>query len=215
MSCDLCKTFPVRVVQKINDDLEEGKLSLAEIADKHIVSVPLLEDHQKFCITPVPTTGHEILIELLKEVRRVADERKGQYDSDPDTNNAAMTHYVSLIRESRELVLAMERIKPSDELAQEIIVMILGPLIRQMVSITTDEAKRLRKDLSELVPPSKYRLADQAIKSMLSRFSTRLNKEAMELSDRLRKLLSSGVKSSKRRPEVSEEQESFSSADLH
>ena len=197
MGCDLCNNFPTRALRQLNDDIEAGELTPVELAEKHYVSIPMLSEHMQKCVSVVNNVGHELLYDLLREIRRVAEDRKAQYDYDPDANGQAMTHYVNLMREARELVIAMERIRPSEELTEEIVEKILSPLIRQTVLLVSEEAKKLREELASLVDPSQYRAADNAVKRMLDRFGARLETETDTLVERLQKLLATPVKQRK------------------
>jgi len=197
MACDLCKNFPVRALRALNDDITAGDLSLAELAEKHYVSEPLLDDHVRLCVGAATGAGHEMLEELLRDVRRVAEERKAQYDYDPDANNSAMTHYVNLIREARELVIAMARIRPSDEVTSEIVTKIMAPLVRQSILLGVEEAKQLRGDLRNILDDSQFKSADVSIKRMLERFAARLEGETETLSDRLQVIMQASTKQRK------------------
>jgi len=197
MGCDLCNNFPTRALRQLNDGIERGEMSVAELAEKHYVSVPMLNDHIQKCVGALNNVGHELLNDLLREIRIVAEDRKVQYDFDPDANNSAMTHYVNLMREARELVVAMERIRPSEELTQDIVEKILSPLIRQTILLISEEAKKLREELATLVDHSQYRSADNAVKRMLDRFGTRLETETETLVERLQQLLASPTRQRK------------------
>jgi len=198
MSCDLCNNFPARALRELNEDIEKGDLTPNELAEKHYVSLPMLNEHIKLCVAPTINSGHELLDELLREIRRVADDLKSQYDYDPDANSSAMSHYVNLTREARELVVAMERIRPSEELTQNITEKILSPLVRQTILLISEEAKRLREELATVVDHQQYQAADNALKRMLERFASRLSTETDDLVERLQKLLASPAK--KRKP---------------
>jgi hypothetical protein len=198
MACDLCRNFPERALRQLNDDLEKGELSVADIAEKHYVSVPLLEDHKKLCVTPLPTAGHELLESLLREITRVSEDLKQKYEYDPDVYQNAMSHYLSAIREAREIVLAMERIRPSEEMAVAIIDRILTPLISLTVRIHAEEADRLREDLVPLLGGSNYRTIDKVIKRSCVRFASRLQGDASSLTDRLNSVLTDTTKASKK-----------------
>ena len=155
--------------------------------------------------------GHELLLELLGEIRRVAEDRKAQYEYDPDANGSAMTHYVNLMREARELVVAMERIRPSEELTQDVVEKILSPLIRQTVLLISEEAKKLREELATFVDETQYRAMDSAVKRMLDHFGARLETETDNLVERLQKLLASPIrqrKPSKKPADASSSQDS-------
>lgn len=197
MPCDLCRNFPQRALRELNTDLEKGDLSTAEIAEKHYVSVALLEDHKKLCVTPLPTHGHELLENLLKELRRVSEDLKEKYEFDPDLYASAMPNYISAMREAREMILAMERIRPSEELETEIIDQILTPLIGLMVTIQAEEAERLREDITPILGVANYRAVDKAIKRSCGRFASRLQGESSSLTDRLNSVLTATTKTGK------------------
>jgi hypothetical protein len=160
----------------------------------------MLEEHIKLCVAPANNKGHELLDELLREIRRVADGLKAQYDYDPDANASAMSHYVSLTREARELVVAMERIRPSEELAAEITTKILSPLVRQTILLIAEEARKYREELATIVDPQEYQAADNALKRMLDKFAARLTNETDDLIERLHKLLASPKKKKSSQP---------------
>lgn len=197
MPCDLCRNFPQRALRELNTDLEKGDLSTAEIAEKHYVSVALLEDHKKLCVTPLPTHGHELLENLLKELRRVSEDLKEKYEYDPDLYASAMPNYISAMREAREMILAMERIRPSEELEIAVIDQILTPLISLMVTIQAEEAERLREDIVPILGVVNYRAVDKAIKRSCSRFASRLQGESSSLIDRLNSVLTATTKTGK------------------
>jgi hypothetical protein len=197
MPCDLCRNFPPRALRELNSDLEKGELSTAEIAEKHYVSVALLEDHKKLCVTPLPTEGHELLQSLLKELRRVSEDLKEKYEYDPDMYASAMPNYISAMREAREMILAMERIRPSEELEVSIIDQILTPLIQLMVTIQAEESERLREDVTPLTGHQHYHMVDKAIKQSCARFASRLNGETSSLTERLHSVLTATTKTGK------------------
>jgi hypothetical protein len=194
MGCDLCNNFPTRALRQLNDDIEGGELSVAELAEKHYVSVPMLNEHIQKCVSVMNNVGHELLHELLGEIRRVAEDRKAQYEYDPDANAQGMTHYVNLMREARELVVAMERIRPSDELTEDVVEKILSPLVRQTILLIAEEAKKLREELAMVIDETQYQAMDKAVKRMLERFGARLETETENLVERLQKLLASPIK---------------------
>ena len=197
MPCDLCRNFPARALRELNADLERGDLSTAEIAEKHYVSIALLEDHKKTCVTPLPSEGHEMLQSLLKELRRVSEDLKEKYEFDPDLYANAMPSYISAMREAREMILAMERIRPSEELEISIIDQIIAPLISLMVTVQAEEAERLREDITPLLGADNYRMVDKSIKRSCGRFASRLKGETSDLTDRIHSVLTATTKTGK------------------
>jgi hypothetical protein len=197
MPCDLCRNFPSRALRELNNDIELGELSIAEIAEKHYVSVALLEDHAKQCVTPLPDQGHELLDSLLRELRRVSADLKEKYEYDPDLYASAMPNYLSAMREAREMILAMERIRPSEELEISIIDQILTPLVQLMVTIQAEEAERLREDITPIIGSQHYRMIDKSIKRSCGRFASRLQGEMSTLTDRLHSVLTATTKTGK------------------
>lgn len=205
MACDLCKAFPIRTVRSLDDDIAEGAKSVEELADAYYMSVPLVEEHISRCVRPRPSTGHELLDVLLKEIREVAEERKDAYDSDPEVNAHAMSNYVSLMREARELVVAMEKIRPSEEMAKEIATKVLNPIIRLCVTISVEELNRLREEFVAIAGQDQFQHIDKAVKRSLQRIGTRLKGDAAEAIDLLPTILSSDGKRSKNATSISAE----------
>jgi len=192
MSCDLCREFPIRTMREIDEEIAEGSLSVEEIASKHFISSALLEEHIKRCGAAFPTTGHELLNTLLRDIREAADDRKKDYDDDPEANQHAMSHYVNLVREAREIIMAMDRIRPSDELAQEIVRKVVNPIIRLCVVASVEEGNRLRDELIASLGQENFESIDEAVKRNLRRFASRLKGEAEEVIEKLPEILASG-----------------------
>jgi len=180
------------------------------------MSAPLLEEHINRCVRPQPTAGHELLEQLLREIKVSAEERKEYYESDPEANSHAMTHYVNLMREARELVMAMERIRPSEELAKEIFQKVLNPILRQCVVISVEEINRLRDEFVAILGPEQFVHVDKAIKRSLRRIATRLKGDTAETIDQLPQILASdGSKKRKDSPSISDDLRSEDPETVH
>ncbi len=215
MSCDLCKAFPVRTVRQLDEDIELGEKSVEELAEVYYMSVPLLEDHIQRCVRPTPSTGHELLDTMLRDIRETAEERKGFYENDPEANSHAMGHYVNLMREAREVIMAMERIRPSDELAKEIATKVLNPIIRQCVVINVEEVNRLREEFVSILGADQFQHVDKAVKRTLRRIATRLKGDTAETIDLLPRILAPEGKRQKDSPSISADLTSEASKSIH
>ncbi len=191
MACDLCKELPIHTMRQIDEAISEGSKSVGEIAEQFYLSSSILEEHMRSCVAPLPSSGHELLTTILRDVRESAEERKRHYDTDPEENSHAMGHYINLVREAREIILAMERIRPSDELAQEIVRKVVNPIIRQCVVTCVDEGNRLRDELVSALGQENFEAVDAAVKRSLRRFAERLKGESGEVIERLPEILAS------------------------
>ena len=189
MACGVCRNFPLRTVNEINEEVERGDLSLVELALRYKMSEALLDDHIKSCVTPLPDTGYELLEQMLRELHRTAEERKRDYEGGGDDAEAAMDHYISLVREARSTIMAMDRVRPTDDLVRDIIQKILSPVVNQCIVISTEEGNRLREELFSFIEGKDMKRADLAIKESLLRFAGRFKKETVELVPKLQKLL--------------------------
>lgn len=205
MACDLCRAFPVRTIRNLDADIESGEKSVDELSEAYYMSAALIEEHMNRCVRPRPSTGHELLDTLLREIRETAEERKDSYDENPEANAHAMTHYVNLMREARELVMAMERIRPSDELAKEIATKVLNPIIRQCVVISVEEITRLREEFVAILGADQFQHIDRAVKRSLRRIATRLKGDTAETIDLLPIILAPDGKRPKDSPSISAE----------
>jgi hypothetical protein len=187
MACSFCKDLPVRTIRQLNADVSAGELSLEQLSQNYGAEVDDIETHINTCII-ASRSGYNILAQLLDDINTVAAERKEAHEND-DTNVDAMDQYIALIREARSTVLAMDKLKPSEELVRAIIQQILTPFVNQCALITVDECGRLRDDLQSYIEPELYSRLDQSIKTILRRIAMRLRRDTSDLVPRLRKLL--------------------------
>lgn len=186
MPCDFCKGLPLRTVRTLNSDIEQGTLSLVELAARYGISALAVETHVNNCLTTTKS-GYSLLSQLLDTINRAAVERKREHDSSGD--EVAMDHYIALVREARSTVMAMDKIKPSEELIKLIAQQIISPLILLCGTVMSEESGRLRDEVRSYVDPALYLKLDQSIKMLLRRTTLRLRSSTQELIPRLRRLL--------------------------
>jgi hypothetical protein len=186
MPCDFCRGLPLRTVRTLNADIEQGTLSLSELGVRYGISALAVETHVNNCLTTTKS-GYALLSQLLDTINRAAVERKREHESSGD--EVAMDHYIALTREARSTVMAMDKLKPSEELIKLIAQQILSPMIRQCGIVLTEESGRLRDEVRSYVDPVLYLKLDQSIKMLLRRTTLRLRSSTLELVPRLRRLL--------------------------
>jgi len=216
MPCDLCRTLPIRTVRQLDQEIEEGEKPMDELAQEYAISAALLDIHVRRCVNPVPSSPHELLNNMMRDLRGVAEERKDQYESDPEVYGQAMTHYINLMREARETIMSMERIRPSDELAKDVFDKIINPLIRQSVIISVEEVNRLRESLVSALGSEQFELIDGSTKQTLRRLATRLKNDTGEIVEKLPSVLApDGKKKSSRDPKSLFEGEPGSSGTIN
>jgi hypothetical protein len=186
MPCDFCKSLPLRTVRALNSDIEQGSLSLGELAARYGISALAVETHVNNCLTTTKS-GYSLLSQLLDTINRAAVERKREHDSSGD--EVAMDHYIALVREARSTVMAMDKLKPSEELIKLIAQQIISPLILLCGTVMSEESGRLRDEVRSYIEPDLYLKLDQSIKMLLRRTTLRLRSSTQELIPRLRRLL--------------------------
>ena len=186
MPCDFCRGLPLRTIRALNSDIEQGTLSLTELSVRYGISALAVETHVNNCLTTTKS-GYALLSQLLDTINRTAVERKQKHDNSDD--EVAMDHYIALVREARSTVMAMDKLKPSEELIKLIAQQVLSPMILLCGTVLSEESGRLRDEVRSYVDPTLYLKLDQSIKMLLRRTTLRLRSSTQELVPRLRRLL--------------------------
>lgn len=186
MSCGLCKNLPLTTVRSLDAAIEAGELSIVQLATNYGTTTKAIEGHLETCAISA-RSGYALLNQLLDSINRAAVQRKQEYDGCKD--EIAMDQYIALVREARSTVMAMDKLKPSEELLRLIIQQVLIPFVSQCIAVNVDECNRLREDTRAYVDTSLYPKLDQAIKITLQRIAIRLKRDTSDLVPRLRKLL--------------------------
>jgi hypothetical protein len=186
MPCDFCRGLPLRTIRTLNADIEQGTLSLVELGERYGISALAIETHVNNCLTTTKS-GYSLLSGLLDTINRAAVERKREHDSSGD--EVAMDHYIALVREARSTVMAMDKLKPSEELIKLITQQVLAPMIMLCGTVMTEESGRLRDEIRTYVDPALYLKLDQSVKMLLRRTTLRLRSSTQELVPQLRRLL--------------------------
>lgn len=198
MSCKFCTKAPIRIVRDLDRDVSEGKLSIAEIATEYGLALKTVRIHLKKCLGGTPITGYALLQKNLRSLEKLAKETKEEYDNidiyDEGSGAAkgfTMKRILDIRREQRESIMALDRIKPSDQLLDEILASSISPLIVNSTDICASELGRLRKTLAAQVDGEDYTHIDSAIKDTLTRIGERLYQEQLQVQPSLKKILHS------------------------
>lgn len=198
MSCRFCKKSPLNLVRRVDRDINEGSLSIVDLMDKHNVPLKALRTHMKKCLGGTPVTGYSLLQKNLRSLAKLGTEAKEEMDSinmyDEGSGAAkgfAMKRVLEIKKEEREYVMALDRIKPSDQLMDEILNSTISPLVIKTTELCAQELGRLRKDLSSQLDDDVYVHIDTAVKDALHRIGERLAQEVKQIQPRLKKILNS------------------------
>jgi hypothetical protein len=180
----------------LDRDVAEGDLSVAEIATKYGVALKTVRIHRKKCLGGTPVTGYALLQKNLRSLEKLAKETKEEYDAidiyDEGSGAAkgfTMKRLLDIRREQRESIMALDRIKPSDQMMDEILASVISPLIVSSTDICTNELGRLRKTLAVQLDDDAYAHIDTAIKDALQRIGERLYQEQVQIQPSLKKIL--------------------------
>ena len=198
MACKFCTKAPIRTVRKVDREVNDGNLSIAEISDKFGLALKTVRIHMKKCLGGTPITGYALLQKNLRSLEKLAKETKEEYDQidiyDEGSGAAkgfTMKRLIDIRREQRESIMALDRIKPSDQLMDEILLSIISPLIINTTEICTEELGHLRKIIAAQLDADAYVHLDSTIKEALTRIGERLYQEELQIQPGLKKILHS------------------------
>lgn len=196
MACKLCNKKPIRVMRRLDRDINEGEMSIVQLADKYGIPAKRIRIHMKKCLGGVPQTGYSLLQRNLRSLRNLYKETKDEYDDispyDEDSEKRkgyAMRRMLDIRREEREHVMALDRIKPADQVVNEILNSVATPLVIHTTDICTNELARLRKELAAQLGEDAYDRIDRAIKTSLARIGELLTQEVNQITPNLNKIL--------------------------
>jgi hypothetical protein len=196
VACNLCNKKAIRVIRHLDREINEGESSILQLAEKYNIPAKRVRIHMKKCLGGVPQTGYSLLQQNLRSLRGLYKEVKEEYDDispfDEDSEKRkgfAMRRILDIRREEREHVMSLDRIKPSDQVADEILNSVATPLVIQTTDICTQELARLRKELSAQLGEEAYDRIDLAIKDALLRIGELLTQEVNQITPSLNKIL--------------------------
>lgn len=190
MACRLCvKLLPVAKVEELDADLKSGNETLQKIADSFDVEVDYVTDHYQKCLGSPASSGYELLARILEEVTETTKEMRESYDPTDDAGKYAMGHYIKLVRELRETVATMDKMKPSGQLLKQITDMVMNPLISQFAKICIEEVDRHRSELTSMLGDSHRDQISKTSEETLRRLVDRYKKATDSLIPQLKEII--------------------------
>ena len=196
--------LPLKIVESLDADIRRGDATLQQLAESYDVDIKRLSRHRKRCLKAPPKSGHELLMKVLSQIDRTARDMKQTYEVNPEENSSAMGHYIKLVRELRETVAIMDRIKPSGKILKQISDSILEPMVLEFSMICVDEMRRLRGDLISAVGDAHAGRVDREAKETTIRMADRFKTKTDSLLPKLKSLLDDDSKAKRpfRRPSL-------------
>lgn len=193
MSCSLCESVPLKRLKHIDRHLKSGEKSLMAIADRYGVDIGELRRHLVQCVDgPVAPQADQELEGSLGQLRAIItqfqqDIADGQHlrfnPEDGIDGRSTVTQMIAAMREFRETVLALQRIRTADAIYKDLRETVVDPMIHAVVQICTDEARRLRDELFDLTKGSSdqhHAKIKAAVDESLLRIGDRMGTEALQ-----------------------------------
>jgi len=206
VACKLCTNSPIKLIRELDREINDGELSLTSLSVNYGISTKRIRLHMKRCLGGVPQTGYAVLQKNLRSLQKLAGEVKEEYDGiDPyDEDSEGRKGYVmrrmlDITKEQREHVISLDKLKPSEQLATEILNSVATPLVLKTTDICTQELRRLRKELLSILGEQYYDCIDSAIKDALLRIGELLNQEVDQITPALKKILNTEYSPSNKR----------------
>jgi hypothetical protein len=185
MSCPLCESLSLKDLKKLDEAIAIGDFSLAELAEVYGADPSLIRVHMERCLSAT-ASGAEMLSALQSGLQQVAAKLKKEVDdeaykyADRDTNvdgRGILPGYVAVLRELRETVLAINKIKSNEDTVRGINEKVVTPFINQSTRICVEEVSRLREEIFKVTPERAHGKLDNLIKDCLIRIGERLLNE--------------------------------------
>ena len=187
MTCPLCESLPLKDLKKLDEAIAIGDFSIAELADVYTADADLIRIHMNRCLT-LTMSGAEMLGALQSGLQQVAAKLKKEVDddaykySDRDSNvdgRSIIPGYVAVLRELRETVLAIDKLKSTEAVTKGMSEKVLTPFINKATQFCIEEMARLREEIFKIVPESAHAKVDNLVKQCLTRIGERLLNETV------------------------------------
>jgi hypothetical protein len=190
MACLICNTTPLNKLKEIDQLIRQGEKSVGEIAAQYEVSsVDDLASHARVCIVAEQIDGFTQLEHTTRKLRDLGKilqddiEAGGYKNFDPESGidgRSSVTNYIAVLREMRESVLAMKRLRSVDDTAKGLTDIVISPMIATVVQIYVEEARRLREALYNATPESTHARIKTVIDESLTRVGNKLKTEGTQ-----------------------------------
>lgn len=191
MKCSICDSLAPKRVRTINRHLKAGKKTPLEIAHHYKLDYDALRAHQRNCLQQ--TTGeHEDLERTRRSLSalicRFQDEiAHGNHRQVPDEDGEGpdgryiVNNMLAAMRELRETILAINKLRTSEEVYHDLEANIVSPMVLAVTAICVDECRRLRASIFDLTrdTPKLQPQVKEAVDEMLRRLADRMNTEIL------------------------------------
>jgi hypothetical protein len=190
VSCKLCKTLRPKALSRLNTDLATGQKSLASVADKYELPLKAVVRHAKRCLAEDRLSGHATLSKILTQVVGDIEQARDDYKyADGEQSKGAAMLYGSLVKEARELVMSLNRLRPNDAIADDLLVTVINPLLNAMAEALIQEGGGLKRDLQSTLGPHYTQHVDAVLKEAWKRIAARFKVEASKINPLLSQVL--------------------------
>jgi len=217
MGCKICKRLKLKKLNQLNEKVLKGESSVFELSKEFSLPTKSLIRHIDLCVSSKEKSGYQTLRDLLtKVISDLEDARQDAMYGDEEGSKGATFLYTSLLKEARELIGTIDKMKPNEAISKELQAIAINPLVTEMARILIEEGGSLKTELQAILGESYDRDVDRAIKDAWRRMTKRINQEYRFVGGRVTAVLS-GQPQSQREPSPLKPQTSQSppSSDLH
>lgn len=190
MSCKLCNHLKPKRLARLDADIVAKRKSLSTIADKYDLPLRGIVRHARRCIGAEQRSGHDTLQGLLKQVVEdleiVRDNSK--YAEGEEARSSAIL-YAGLLREARELVMGMNRLRPNEAISADLTTTVINPLLNAMAEVLIREGGSLKRELMSTLGTSYTKHTDLVLKEAWKRIAASFRVEASKINPLLAQVL--------------------------
>lgn len=222
MACKLCKRLKLKKLRRLDEKIEEGKVSVFELSKEFDVPTKAILTHIDRCIAPKEKSGYQTLQDLLANVVKDLEEARqdvkyggGSDEDGGGTDKGAVFLYTSLLREAREIVSTLERLKPNEAIGKEIQGVAVAPFVTEMARVLIEEGSSMKTALQAILGENYTKDVDRAIKDAWKRMTQRINQEYRFVDSRISSVLSGQTQSKKPAKSKASSDSQSSSDQLH
>jgi len=209
--CNVCDKLPLKRVKSIDKHLLAGKKSLMAIAEHYAVDIGDLRLHLSNCVKKDPVsqpsgeleTNLQYLRTLITQFHQdIADGRHLRFNPEDGIDGRSIVNQTAtLMREFRQTVETLERIRSADAIYDDLRETVVDPLINGTVQILIEEGRRLRDELYDLTKatPEHHVRIKTSVDNALTRMAERMTSEAIhDIPEKVRAV--AGQRNQNRRP---------------
>jgi len=191
--CKVCAQLDSDKLEQLkNEWLVEGKES-DDLAAKWGFRPKVMHRHIRRCLFNKHRSRYDRLRVLLDEVFEDIDLAREAFRDQPTFNNSAS--YQGLLREFRSTLTDLEHIQNAEELGDELIDLVINPLILRMTQIIASESGSLKEDLASRVGDVE---AESLVHDLVDRVKERFSEEVRGAQQRMNDALSAKDKNRQR-----------------